>query len=124
MIHLDTHVVVWLYAGETERLRGCLHRLEGQVLVISPMVVLECQYLFEIDKIAVRPEVILAELGERAGLTVSAHPFADVAHAALAMAWTRDPFDRLIAAQAVAEGVALVTADRVMLANCPAAVWD
>lgn len=124
MIHVDTHVVIWLYARDADRLRGCLHRLEGQSLVISPMVVLECQYLFEIGKIAVGPARILAELGERVGLTVSSHPFAEVARTALSMSWTRDPFDRLIAAQAVAEGVALVTLDGPMRAHCPVAVWD
>ena len=123
VIHLDTHVVVWLYAGELERLRPCLPRLEGQQLAISPMVVLECQYLFEIGKVTVGPGVLLADLGERIGLTVSSHPFADVTRTAVTLRWTRDPFDRLIAAQALAEGAPLVTADRTLLEHCAEAVW-
>ncbi|MSU25039.1 MAG: hypothetical protein EXS32_14625 [Opitutus sp.] len=46
MIYLDTHVVVWLSAGEVARL-GARARvaIETQELRVSPMVLLELQYL-------------------------------------------------------------------------------
>ena len=46
LIHLDTHVVCWLYAGRLELLspaaRGAIERA---TLAVSPMVGLELQYL-------------------------------------------------------------------------------
>ncbi len=48
MIYLDTHVVVWLYAGLTARLRPAARDLlNTSDLAISPMVFLELQYLYE-----------------------------------------------------------------------------
>jgi PIN domain nuclease of toxin-antitoxin system len=38
-------------------------------------------------------------------------------------AWTRDPFDRLIVANAMADGAPLITADETILANFRDAVW-
>lgn len=50
MIHLDTHVVVWLRAGDTKRLRP-VSRLIGGEVAVSPFVVLELQALFEVGRI-------------------------------------------------------------------------
>jgi PIN domain nuclease of toxin-antitoxin system len=44
--------------------------------------------------------------------------------AAAGLTWTRDPFDRLIAAHAILSGAPLLTADRRILANLPQATWD
>ena len=49
VIHLDTHVVVWLYAGDLRRFSpGARRRLGGEELRISPMVAIEIQYLHEV----------------------------------------------------------------------------
>jgi len=47
-IYLDTHVVVWLYSGELSLLseKAC-QLIEENELLISPLVLLELQYLFE-----------------------------------------------------------------------------
>jgi PIN domain nuclease of toxin-antitoxin system len=47
-----------------------------------------------------------------------------VTKAADDLTWTRDPFDRLIAAHAIAVGAPLLTADRSILENLPLATWD
>jgi PIN domain nuclease of toxin-antitoxin system len=57
-------------------------------------------------------------------VTVSDAPFAAVARAALALAWTRDPFDRIIAAQSLVDRAPLATADDTILTHLPTAVWD
>jgi PIN domain nuclease of toxin-antitoxin system len=44
--------------------------------------------------------------------------------AAAGLSWTRDPFDRLIAAHAILADATLLTADRTILANLPQAAWD
>lgn len=51
-------------------------------------------------------------------------PFTAVTEAALEESWTREPFDRLIVAQAKANGyAALITADRLIRANYSQALW-
>jgi PIN domain nuclease of toxin-antitoxin system len=46
-----------------------------------------------------------------------------LAEAAVDLSWTRDPFDRLIAAHAVVAGAPLLTADRTILDNLDLATW-
>ena len=125
MIHLDTHVVVWLYAGLVDRFsQAALDRIERSSLLISPMVALELQYLFEIERISEPAPVVLKDLQERIGLRKSKATFGTVVERACQLTWTRDPFDRLIAAQAIVEDLPLLTADRVLLENLDRAVWD
>lgn len=40
------------------------------------------------------------------------------------LAWTRDPFDRLICAQALADAAPLLTADRTVHEHLDMTVWD
>ena len=42
---------------------------------------------------------------------------------ARSFAWTREPFDRLIVANAMADGVRLLTADEMILRHFKDAVW-
>jgi PIN domain nuclease of toxin-antitoxin system len=122
--HLDTHVVAWLYAGEIERVPADVsRRLESDALQISPAVILELQYLYEIRRITEPAQTVVSDLGVRIGLTVSDVSFQSVVSTATALTWTRDPFDRLIVAQAHAQGVPLITADKVIRKHYTAAFW-
>ena len=52
MIYLDTHVVVWLDAGLSEKFSERARKLVNQDdLFISPVVRLELQYLYEIGRV-------------------------------------------------------------------------
>ncbi len=63
MIYLDTHVVAWLYAGEVERLSTEAKRLlDRQILIVSPMVVLELQYLYEVERTSEPGETVMSAL--------------------------------------------------------------
>jgi len=63
MIFLDTHVVVWLYAGcENKLSKSVVDQIENNNLFISQLVRLEMQYLFEIGRITVTPETIIKSL--------------------------------------------------------------
>jgi hypothetical protein len=68
--------------------------------------------------------VRVADLMDRIGLGVSNGPFPTVAGVAAQLTWTRDAFDRLIVAQAMAENAVLVTRDKVIRANFKGAIWD
>lgn len=124
MIRLDTHVVVWLYIGETERLsRGAAERIDSEPPTISPMVELELTHLHEIGRLSVSGAEIVADLANRIGLRVSDARLAALVAAAAPLGWTRDPFDRLIAADAIVAAAPLLTKDETLLANVPLATW-
>ncbi len=124
-MHLDTHVVVWLHEDRRDRIPEAVRRrLNTAPLMVSPMVELELAYLFDVGKISVPASVIIDDLRPTVGLAVSTTPFESVIRQAVRLTWTRDPFDRLIAAQAIAEGESLLTANRRILANLQHAVWD
>jgi len=125
VLYLDTHVLVWLYAfgihGVSDR---AAEQLEAaQSLVISPMVLLETEYLYETEKIRYPSSVMSHYLFEHIALTVCSKPFQRVAAKALEMKWTRDPFDRLITAQASLDQDFLVTKDRTIHDHYQQAIW-
>jgi PIN domain nuclease of toxin-antitoxin system len=124
MIYLDTHVVVWLYAKELVRFtRKGRSRLEAEEAHVSPIVRLELGSLREIGKITVEPSRILDSLARSLGLSECRISFADVVAESLDLAWTRDPFDRLIVAQSLAGGGDLLTKDRNLLKHVSQAFW-
>ncbi len=123
-VFLDTHVVIWLYAGELERFsKRARNALERAELWISPMCLLEINYLFETKKITARSSPILKDLSEKIDLQVSDRPFIDVVREAASLTFTRDPFDRLIVAQARLCHAALITKDRTLRKNYSRCIW-
>jgi PIN domain nuclease of toxin-antitoxin system len=125
LIHLDTHAAVWLSAGETARLPAHAPALLRQSPpAISPMVLLELDFLYETGKIKVPSHDIFHDLVAKIGLTIAPTSFEAVAREASGLTWTRDPFDRLITATARAAGARLLTKDATILANETCAFWD
>ncbi|VGO18283.1 Ribonuclease VapC22 [Pontiella sulfatireligans] len=124
MIYLDTHVVVWLYAGEFDRFPASASEfIEQNNLLISPAVLLELQFLKEIKRITADPMLVFQTLEETIGLQLCKLEFYKVVVGALSQSWTRDPFDRLIAAQASIRNASLLTKDRIIRRNCSTACW-
>ena len=124
MIYLDTHVVVWLYAGESERFsKKAVELIEEHDLLISPAVLLELQFLKEIKRITADPMLVFQTLEETLGLQMCKLDFSKVVIGALSQSWTRDPFDRLIAAHASVRNELLLTKDRVIRRHCATACW-
>ena len=124
MIYLDTHVLVWLYAGRTDLIPPLARSLiDGNELLVSPIVALELQYLYEAAKTSEPAVPVLQALAREIGLKKCELPFADVAEAALSETWTRDPFDRLVVAQARVRGAPLLTKDRTIREHYDEAVW-
>jgi len=124
VIHLDTHVVAWLFAGELELLPEEVKQiLSSEELAVSPMVLLELDYLKEIGRITSTGKDIADDLAIRLGLAISTTPLSAIVPCASTLSWTRDPFDRIIVGHAMAEGVRLVTADHTILANFENASW-
>ncbi len=125
VIHLDTHAVVWLAAGELGRFAPFVQvLLPKRGCAISPMVRLELDYLHEIGRIRIPAQDIVQDLIGKIGLAIDSTPFADIVIEAANLTWTRDPFDRLICATARAAGASLLSKDATILANEPSAFWD
>lgn len=87
------------------------------------MVLLELALLEETGRTRVGAHEIVLGLSQSIGLELRGEPFAEVASEAARQTWTRDPFDRLIAAQAVVAGAGLLTRDRAIRKNLDVAVW-
>jgi len=124
VIHLDTHVVCWLYEGRSDLLSDAAKdAVERGRLVVSSIVDLELQVLYEIGRISKGPAVVLVALRRDIGLEVAASALPNVVDAARGLAWTRDPFDRLIVAETMLAGAKLLTRDRLIRRHCAAALW-
>lgn len=123
-LYLDTHCLVWLYYGELEKLSTAARQaLEQHDLVASPMAILELELLHEIGRMRQNASTIVATLEADTGLRTCAMSFADVAVQAVKENWTRDPFDRLIVANAKAAGAPLLTRDERIRKHYRRALW-
>ena len=87
------------------------------------MVRLEIQYLNEIGRVTYPAISILDSLGSSLGLSVCNAPFSAIVKAAEGLTWTRDPFDRLIVAQASLLEAPLLPKDEKIRAHYPKATW-
>jgi PIN domain nuclease of toxin-antitoxin system len=125
-VYIDTHIVIWLCEGSVEKLTPAASRaIESSQVEISPMVLIELEYLFEIKRIVKPPMALLDQLQTLIGLRMSGHPFPAVSQTALFETWTRDPFDRIIVAQARSDGYSgLVTADEKIQENYSKTIWN
>ncbi len=118
MIYIDTHIVVWLYAGHVNKLSGHAKELLNEnEIYISPIVRLELQYLNDIKRITAGAYDIIADLSNRIGLKICDKNFNAIINSAIDLSWTRDPFDRIIVANAAVNYDALATKDQTILEN-------
>lgn len=125
VILLDTHVVLWLYTGRIELLSERAGRaVDESDLAASPIVELELAYLNEVDRVAETPAQIIGTLSSGLGLTVAQIAFGPLCATAAALTWTRDPFDRMLAAHALTAGLPLLTKDGTIRAHLDLAFWD
>jgi PIN domain nuclease of toxin-antitoxin system len=113
---LDTHFLIWI-TSEAKRLRDYLWLKHYEPWVVSPMSFLEIQLLAESGKLSGRnPEFTESVLSDPR-FAVDEVPFVTLIQKSLALSWTRDPFDRLIAAHSLTRRLPLCTIDSVMLDN-------
>lgn len=99
-------------------------RIESEDAFVSPIVELELTYLYEVGRVTEPAAAPLQALARAIGLGIADIPMAAATRAAIDLAWTRDPFDRLIAADAIAADASLITADQTILKHLPRAIWS
>lgn len=115
---------MWLYdALEHKFSKSAKAAINSDDLFVSPMVVLELTYLKEINRLNPTPAEVLSFLEESVDLKRTAPNFETLINTAVEIRWTRDPFDRIITAEAAMNDSLLVTADEIILKNYPKAVW-
>ena len=124
MIYLDTHAVIFLYAGDLALFTNAGRRLiRSEQLIISPIVLLELEYLYEIKKLNALPSIIYQQLQKECHLKTCHAPFHEIIELAKTQCWTRDPFDRIIAAQSLWGNHPLLTKDKKIIEHCSLAKW-
>ena len=124
--YLDTHAAVRLAHGDLASIsQKAIDVIRNTDLLISPMVLLELEYLFEIKKeISLSADDLRRKLEFELSVRVCEIGFQTVTAIAAGEKWTRDPFDRIIVAHAKANGLSpLISADRLILQNYPRTVW-
>ncbi len=107
MILLDTNAVIWLLQGH-RRVRPLL-RLPR--LYISPASILELQMLVESGRGRPLAGNAIADIAQDPRWLQDEPPSGDWFDRSMDLAWTRDPFDRLIVAHARVRGWKLATGD-------------
>lgn len=123
--YLDTNVVIFLHSGNAARLSPrAIKQIENTNLLVSAMVMLELEMLFEKGTIKFPASQILSDLNQQIGVSVCQLPMAVIISSALQVKWTREPGDRLIVANAIANNEApLVSSDRRILERYANAIW-
>ncbi len=113
---LDTHFLIWvtLESKKLERFRWLGKYLPWGV---SPVSLLELQYLAEIGRLRVRLQEFTEALEQDQRFLIDEPPLLPVVRQAFDLNWTRDPFDRLLAAHSTFRRIPLCTVDREIVAN-------
>ena len=111
-ILLDSHVWLWWYHGDKRLGQDALNHIKiADEVRVSAASAWEINFKRALGKLVVRTELRLAEELERDGFLELAISVAHAEAVRALPALHRDPFDRMLVAQAQVEGLAIVTAD-------------
>lgn len=120
---LDTNVFLWALAEPKKlstKARNAISKLENSVYV-SPVTAYELSYKHHQGKLPSGAAVV-ASFGRQVAHLYATELTVSAPHALAAgqLEWEhKDPFDRVLAAQAMVEGLTLVTADQDLQAFAP-----
>jgi PIN domain nuclease of toxin-antitoxin system len=124
VIYLDTHVLIYLWLADTGKLsRDARKAIERNDVMASAATVLEMEMLHEIGRLKPSASTVIYGLAGSIGLRVCGLPFRTVVDFALAEGWTRDPFDRMIVANAKVAHAPLITRDQRIAEHYSRVVW-
>ena len=107
VILLDTNAVIWLEQGHP---RARPLTKDRRRLYVSPATLLELQFLHETGRVRIDAPSVSA-IGQDDRWLLDDPPAASWFLRAADLPWTRDPFDRLIAAHALLRRWRLATGD-------------
>ena len=110
---LDTHFFLWLLL-DLPRVDEFPWLDRYRPWGVSPVSLLEVQLLSETGRIEVRQPEFMEAVSRDARFVIDEVPLVPLIERAIPLSWTRDPFDRLLAAHSEARRVPLCTLDRRM----------
>lgn len=117
---VDTHVLLWRLLEPkrlSKRVRALFVRRE-HIFLIPMICLLEAQYLSEIGRIEIDLDQMLEILHEEPLFQLVPYDEAVMLHS-LRLTTTRDPFDRIILAHALATSTKILTKDTWMKKTAP-----
>ena len=117
LILLDTNAIIWLLRGDS---RAATLTARSTRLYASPASVLELQFLSESGRLRVRGGGSVAQLVHDERWVLDDPSSAALFEKAIAVGWTRDPFDRLLVAHARLRKWRLATGDGALIAHLDA----
>jgi PIN domain nuclease of toxin-antitoxin system len=107
---LDTHFLIWLLLG-SNRIAAFPWLGKHRPWGVSPVSLLEIEFLSEVGRLRVRNPGFIEALSKDDRFVIDDPPLAQVFGNALSLDWTRDPFDRLLAAHSLTRRVPLCSVD-------------
>ena len=110
---LDTHFLLWILL-DLPRLDEFPWLDRYRPWGVSPVSFLEMTFLGEVGRIEIRRVGFADAIATDPRFVVDEPPLLALIDKALPLTWTRDPFDRLLAAHSEARRVPLCTLDRRM----------
>jgi PIN domain nuclease of toxin-antitoxin system len=124
-LFLDTNALILFHQGDQKIIsRNAVKYFdEADELYISPIVLLELQYLKEVGRIRYSANAIIDYMHNVHGIEVEEQGFSSAVRSALQLSWTRDPFDRIITAHASIYEAWLLTKDDQIRSHYDKAVW-
>jgi len=113
---LDTHFLIWLVL-QSKRLARFPWLNRYRPWGVSPVSLLEIQFLAEIGKLTVENPEFTQTVTNDPRFVVDDIGIEPLVIHALPIHWTRDPFDRLLAAHSAARRIPLCTTDHMIRRN-------
>jgi PIN domain nuclease of toxin-antitoxin system len=107
---LDTHFVIWIATGAS-RLASFPWLDKYRPWGVSPVSLLEIQFLSEIGRIDLKNPDFTDALMADPRFVVDEVPLVALIRRAMELTWTRDPFDRLLAAHSSVRRLPFCTTD-------------
>ncbi|MBI4420157.1 MAG: hypothetical protein HY560_04965 [Gemmatimonadetes bacterium] len=115
---LDTHFLIWILV-ESRRLAAFPWLADHRPWAVSPVSFLEIQFLGEVGKLEVDSRGLVERVGSDPRFVTDDVSIAVLIEHALPLQWTRDPFDRLLAAHSTARRLPLCSADQLVRRHHP-----
>jgi PIN domain nuclease of toxin-antitoxin system len=110
---LDTHYLLWILL-DLPKVDEFPWLERYRPWGVSPASLLEVQFLSEVGRLEVRQPEFVDAVSSDPRFVLDDVPFERMIRHALPLDWTRDPFDRMLAAHSSARRVPLCTLDRRM----------
>jgi PIN domain nuclease of toxin-antitoxin system len=120
---IDTHFLLWIVL-DVPRLDEFPWLERYRPWGVSPISLLEVQFLSEVGRLTVRQPDFVDALSRDPRFVLDDVSFERMMRQALTLEWTRDPFDRILAAHSTARRVPLCTLDRRMRREHPLLVEE